>query len=465
MQTSVKTPLNTNEKRAISGLASLYGLRMLGLFMVLPVMPIFLRDYPGAAPLLIGLTIGIYGLTQAVLQIPFGWLSDKFGRKPLIYFGLAIFALGSCVAALADSIYIMLLGRALQGAGAIASVLMALLADLTRDEKRTQAMASVGISIGMAFIVAMTAGPLLAGFIGLAGLFWLTAIFSVLGILVVKFYVPNPAKQSQHLDAGINKSQLAGVLLNPQLLRLDFSILILHLILTAMFVALPQVLLNFGFGLTSHSFIYLATMLGGFVLMIPLIIIGETKGKMKNMLLISISLLIAGLSLVAANLASWVLIAALLVFFIGFNLLEASLPSLISKQAPVVAKGTAMGVYSTSQFLGAFLGGFLAGSLLTFFSANLLFLALAGLAFIWLLVILGYQQPAILSTQVFTLGLSKEDETNQLTAELRQLAGVAEVALQLEEARGYLKIDRSLINQEDLNQLLAKFNPNSASNE
>ena len=167
----------------------------------------------------------------------------------------------------------------------------------------------------------------------------------------------------------------------------------------------------------------------------------------------------------AANLASWVLIAALLVFFIGFNLLEASLPSLISKQAPVVAKGTAMGVYSTSQFLGAFLGGFLAGSLLTFFSANLLFLALAGLAFIWLLVILGYQQPAILSTQVFTLGLSKEDEINQLATELRQLAGVAEVALQLEEARGYLKIDRSLINQEDLTRLLAKFNPNSASNE
>lgn len=450
-----KGGLTTIETRAISGLTGLYGLRMLGLFMVLPVMPLMLLNYPGAEPFLIGLAIGVYGLTQAALQLPYGWLSDKYGRKPLIYIGLIIFALGSVVAAMAESITVLLIGRALQGAGAIASVLMALLADLTRDEKRTQAMATVGISIGLAFIVAMALGPLLAGIIGLSGLFWLTAIFSLVGILVVKFWVPNAEGLRKHLDAGVDKQRLGQVLKNGQLLRLDFSILVLHLLLTAVFVSVPGLLHAAGFSLTQHSFIYLGTMLLGFALMIPLIIIGEKGRKMKAMLLLAVSFLIAALVLMATNLGVWSLLIGLLVFFTGFNLLEASLPSLISKQAPVEAKGTAMGIYSTSQFLGAFLGGMLGGLALQFVSAQYLFLGAAALCIVLLLVLLGFQQPRHLSSRIFTLPQLDAAALDEFKQRLVSLPGVIEVVFLAQENTGYLKLDQQELDAEALAQLLS----------
>lgn len=447
--------LSKVEVRAITGLAGLYGLRMLGLFMVLPVMPLLLLHYEGAEPFVIGLAIGVYGFTQALLQLPYGWLSDKFGRKPLIYTGLLIFALGSMVAAMADSLLWLIVGRALQGAGAIASVLMALLADLTRDEKRTQAMASVGISIGLAFIVAMAAGPLLAGWVGLSGLFWLTAVFSIFGMFIVWRWVPSPQRVRKHLDAGgVDTKQLGKVLLNPQLLRLDFSILVLHLLLTGVFIAVPGLLLDAGWTLTQHGFIYLATMLLGFGLMIPLIIIGEKGRKMKAMLLLAVSLIAMALILIPTNLGNWALLPGLLLFFTGFNLLEASLPSLISKQSPVQAKGTAMGIYSTSQFIGAFLGGILGGTILTYWGPQELLWSAAGLCLVWLLVLLGFKQPRHLSSRIFTLPKLVGEELENFKQQLVNTLGVVEVVFLEEEATGYLKLDRQQLDEQALNSLL-----------
>lgn len=443
------------EARAITGLAGLYGLRMLGLFMVLPVMPLLLLHYEGAKPFIIGLAIGIYGFTQALFQLPYGWLSDKFGRKPLIYAGLLVFALGSMVAAMADSLLWLVIGRALQGAGAIASVLMALLADLTRDEKRTQAMATVGISIGLAFIVAMAAGPLLAGWIGLSGLFWVTAVFSLLGILVVKYWVPTPQRVRKHLDAGIDKRHLVQVLVSPQLLRLDFSILVLHLLLTGVFIAVPGLLMEAGWSLTQHGFIYLATMLLGFGLMIPLIIIGEKGQKMKAILLVAVSLIALALLLIPTNLGNWALLPGLLLFFTGFNLLEASLPSLISKQAPVQAKGTAMGIYSTSQFIGAFLGGVLGGLILTYWGPQELLWSAAGLCLLWLIVLLGFQQPRHLSNRIFTLPKLSGEKLESFKEQLVNTLGVVEVVFLEEEATGYLKLDKQQLDEQALNNLLS----------
>lgn len=448
--------MSSVEVRAVSGLAGLYGLRMLGLFMVLPVMPLLMDDFAGATPIAIGFAIGIYGFTQALLQLPFGWLSDRFGRKPLIYLGLALFALGSLVAAQADTLLGVILGRALQGMGAIASVLMALLADLTRDEKRTQAMATVGISIGLAFIAAMALGPWLAGWLGLSGLFWLTAVLSCLGMLILWRWVPSPTQSRRHLDAGIDPHQLKQVITHPQLLRLDMSILILHLLLTAIFIAVPGLLLEAGWSLSQQGFIYLGSMLLGFVAMIPLIILGEKGHKMKAMLLVGFGLLALGL--VVLSLSGLGLLLGLWVFFVGFNLLEASLPSLISKQAPVRSKGTAMGVYSTSQFMGAFLGGILGGWLLTTWGVEILLWSAALASLLWLVGLLGFRAPRHLSSRVFHLPatLSGAEELFALERRLQQIKGVEEVVFLVEEATGYLKLDRRQLNEDELEQLLSE---------
>lgn len=449
--------LTAAEFRAITGLAGLYGLRMLGLFMVLPVMPLLLQEFEGATPVAIGLAVGIYGFSQAILQLPFGWLSDRFGRKPLIYLGLVIFALGSLVAALADgNLLVLILGRALQGAGAVAGVLMALLADLTRDERRTQAMATVGVSIGLAFIVAMALGPWLAGWVGLSGLFWLTALLSCLGLLVIWRWVPSPPRVRRHLDAGVDPARMLHVLRHPQLFRLNFSILMLHLLLTGIFIAVPGVLVESGWSLPQHGWIYLLTMLLGFVAMIPLIIVGEKGRKMKTMLLLAVFLLVAGLLLLACEVGRYLLLLGLWIFFIGFNLLEASLPSLISKQAPLEAKGTAMGVYSTAQFIGAFLGGVMGGWVLGCWGVTGVLLGAAMLCLFWLVVLLGFQQPRHLSSRVISLHESSRESLQRLQDELLSVPGVVEAVFLVEEATGYLKLDRQQLDESQLDRVLAQ---------
>ncbi|MCG8668484.1 MAG: MFS transporter, partial [Pseudomonadales bacterium] len=326
--------------------------------MILPVFSVYGMALEGATPLLVGVAIGAYGLTQALLQVPFGLASDRFGRKPVIIAGLVIFLIGSVVAAYADNIYGVIFGRALQGAGAIASAVMALLADLTRDDNRTKAMAMVGASIGVSFALALILGPLLAGYDGLAGLFWLTAHLAGLGILITIFLVPTPVSSQWHRENRPVLGQFSEVMRNRELLRLDFGVFLLHLTLTASFVAVPLMMVSqLEFANQEHWKLYLPVMLVAFIFMVPLMIVAEAKRRIKEVFLLAILLLGCGLLMLYLYRDSlWQVAIGLFVYFWAFNLLEAMLPSLVSKIAPPGSKGTSMGVYSASQFMGAFVG-------------------------------------------------------------------------------------------------------------
>lgn len=380
--------MNDSERRAVATLASVYAIRMLGLFMVLPVFALLGPELTGATPALVGLAIGIYGLSQACLQVPFGALSDRLGRKRLIYIGLVIFAAGSLVAGASDHIIGVIVGRALQGAGAIASVLMALVSDLTRSEQRTKAMASIGVTIGLSFSLSLILGPLLSHFTGLSGIFYMTAALAMVAMVIVWKLVPNPpamVTEGEHLPA---RAMLGQVLRDQRLLRLDFGIFALHMALTALFIQVPVMLSErLELAVDSMWWFYLTVMVTSFFAMVPFIILGEKKQQMKTVLFGAVALL------VIATMALWQwstsLTAAwfgLFFFFMAFNLLEASLPSLISKESPAGAKGTAMGVYSTSQFFGAFLGGAAGGAMAGWAGADGVFGLMVIVLLAWLVV-------------------------------------------------------------------------------
>lgn len=386
-------PLNTspnmtpNERRASGTLASIFALRMLGLFLVLPVFAIEARRYPGGDdPALIGLAMGIYGLTQGVLQIPFGVASDRLGRKRVIVFGLLVFALGSVLAASADTLMGLLAGRALQGAGAVSAAVTALLADLTRDTVRTKAMALVGASIGLMFALSLVLSPLIAAYIGLSGLFALTVVLALLGVAVVIWAVP--VEPHMHKDAA--RGGLVQVLRNPALLRLNFGVFVLHAVQLAMWVAIPAFLVQAGLASDDHWRIYLPAVLGSFVLMGGLLFPLERRGFLRAVFLASIALIalvqvvLLWVSSGAPSIAAlaWLLFA----FFCGFNVLEATQPSLVSRLAPAASRGAAMGVYNTLQSLGFFAGGWLGGQLVKNHGTQGLFLSSAGLMALWLVV-------------------------------------------------------------------------------
>lgn len=436
--------MNALEKRSVSALASVYAMRMLGLFMVMPVFMLLGNDLDGATPALLGFAIGAYGLSQALLQIPFGMLSDRVGRKRMIYIGLVLFAAGSLLAASTDSIYVVIAGRILQGAGAIASVLMALLSDLTREEERTKAMATVGISIGLSFSVSLVLGPLIGSVWGLSGIFYVTAALAAIAVVVVHRVVPTPHQHRISADTHPAREMLGKVLSDRRLLRLDFGIFALHLVLTALFLAFPSILQdNLGLASRSHWWFYLSVMVTSFFAMVPFIIIGEKKRKMKPVLCGAIALLMlatAGLASVAVGLlAAWGL---LFFFFMAFNLLEASLPSLISKEAPAASKGTAMGVYSTSQFMGAFLGGALGGVLLEQFGLTGVLWFMVAVLGIWFLVALTMPSPGYTSSFVLQLQQAVAGEYDEIDDSLRRLPGVQDVVIVEGAATAYLKVDR-----------------------
>jgi len=449
--------MTAGEKRATLGLAGVYGFRMLGLFLILPVFALFAEQLPGATPLLTGLAVGIYGLSQALLQIPFGLLSDHIGRKPVIFGGLLLFALGSAIAASADDVWMVILGRAVQGSGAIAAAVMALAADLTREENRTKAMATIGMTIGASFMIAMMAGPVLGRLIGISGIFWLTAVLALLGIALVALVVPTPTRSRVHRDAETVPAMFRRVLSNGDLLRLDFGIFSLHLILTALFLAVPLVLRDLGLEPLQHSTLYLPVMLGSIALMIPFVILAEKRGLMKQIFLGAVaSLAFAQFALGLFADQFWGFVAALFLFFTAFNLLEATLPSLVSKVAPVDAKGTAMGVYSTSQFGGAFVGGLLGGWVHQQFGLAAVFQAGALVGVVWLLLASGMRKPGRYASRLVNFGVMGPDGAGDLAGRLRGVPGVIEAVVVADEGVAYLKVDRDRLDDVALDEIVAR---------
>ncbi|MGR6871391.1 MFS transporter [Pseudomonas sp. HK3] len=442
------------ETRTVTTLALIYALRMFGLFMVLPVLALFAQDYQGASASLVGVAIGVYGLTQACLQLPFGVWSDRIGRKPVIILGLALFSLGSALAAMADDIWLLILGRALQGAGAVASTLMALMTDLTREENRTKAMASIGASIGLSFTLAMVVGPLLASWMGLSGLFMLTGVLSLFAIVLLIVVVPTPRQQVRSRDVRAFISQLGDVFKDKQILRLSFGIFVLHAVLVACFVALPVALVEAGLLQAEHWKVYLPVMLVAFLMMVPFIIVGEKKKKMKQVLFIAVALLTFSVVLLGFELGSVMGISfALWLFFVAFNILEASLPSLVSKFAPAGFKGSAMGVYSTSQFLGAFVGGLLGGFLSQYYGLSAVFWGMVPLLIIWLLLVASMDKPQHLMSYMVKLVDTDSSNAPDIEHQLLDLPGVSEVIVILQEKAAYLKVDSKIFDPLKLKQI------------
>ncbi|EAQ98504.2 Arabinose efflux permease [Congregibacter litoralis KT71] len=380
-------PMTALERRVVAALALLYSFRMLGLFMALPLLALYAADMLGASPLMIGVALGAYGATQALLQIPLGWLSDKIGRKPVILGGLALFVLGSVVAALAESVPMIAVGRALQGAGAISGSVMALAADLTSEEQRTKAMAVIGISIGLSFALALICGPLLAAWGGLAAVFWMTAALAVLGMAIVLLGIPSAVART-HEGVGADRNMFRPVLKDPVLQRLNGSVFLLHFMLTASFLVVPAVIEgSMGVPRDSHWRVYLPVLVVSLLGMYPFLRLSERGGRPG--LALKLTVLIMPLSLAALFLGknTLLLYAALCGFFTAVNYLEAALPSLVSKAVFAHGKGTAMGIYATCQFLGAFAGGTTGG--LVYGSGGLpalLWLVIAA-AILWLLLI------------------------------------------------------------------------------
>lgn len=379
------------EVRASASLASIFALRMLGLFLILPVFAVHARSIPGGdSPALVGLALGIYGLTQGVLQIPFGAASDRWGRKPVIVAGLLLFALGSFIGAFAHDIYWTIVGRSIQGAGAISAAITAFVADATREEHRTKAMAMIGGSIGLTFALSLVGAPPLYAALGMEGLFALTGFLALAAIAVVLWVVPAAPARIQHDDS----ASVASVAFDPQLLRLNFGIFALHAVQMAMFVVVPVLLVERAhLPLPKHWWVYLPVVLVSFALMMPPIIAAERKSRMRALFLGAVGLLFVvqlGLMAYAPSLA-WIA-AWLLLFFVGFNILEASLPSLVSRVAPSSAKGLALGIYNTTQSVGLFAGGALGGLVAARWGAQGVFACAAMIMALWWVIALGMRE-------------------------------------------------------------------------
>jgi MFS family permease len=385
--------MNPPELRASIGLASIFGLRMLGMFVILPVFAIYAETLRGGNNLtLVGIAIGAYGLTQALLQIPFGWLSDRYGRKPVIYCGLVIFAIGSFIAATAGSIHGVIFGRIVQGAGAISAVVIALTADLTREQHRTKAMAMIGSTIGLTFALSLVASPWLNQLIGVPGIFTMTGVLSLLAIGVV--YAVVPAAPPIAVPTAETGQGLLQLLCDPGLARLNFGIFALHAVLMALFIVVPLSLRSGGLGVDQHWQVYLPVMLGSIALMLPPVLMAERRGHLKSVFAGAIAVLLAGHLAMPWLLGSTAaIIVFLLIFFSAFNVLEAMLPSLTSKLAPPGAKGAAMGIYSSIQFLGTFVGAACGGYLYQRYGAHGIFIFDSVLLAIWLALAFGMTAP------------------------------------------------------------------------
>ena len=444
------------ELRATIGLAGVYGLRMFGLFIILPVFAFYAEDLPGGDNYtLVGIALGAYGLAQAILQIPFGWLSDRIGRKPVIYLGLILFAVGSLVAAVAVDIYWVIIGRVIQGAGAISAAVMALAADLTREEHRTKAMATIGMTIGMVFAISLAIAPALNQWIGVPGIFVLTGVLAVLAMLVVKQIIPDPQISRFHSDTEVAATRFRDVLRDRQLLRLNYGIFALHATLMALWLVVPLTLREAGMEANDHWQIYLPVLLLSVICIIPAIIYAEKKAKLKPVFIAAIAILLLGQILLAITTDSITATAiALWVFFTAFNLLEASLPSLISKIAPVGAKGTAIGIYSSTQFLGAFVGASIGGYLFGNFGSQSLYSFCGLLLVVWLVLATTMKTPAAVRSKMYSVQAMDLGQSKELSRRLAELPGVYEALVMVNEEVAYLKVDMQGFDETSVIKLL-----------
>ncbi|MFQ3288912.1 MAG: MFS family permease [Alteromonadaceae bacterium] len=451
------TGLNNIEKRAAFSLATVFGLRMLGLFMILPVFAIYGEELSGYSPIWLGLAIGAYGLTQALLQIPMGILSDKYGRKPIILIGLVIFCFGSIVAAMSDTIYGVVIGRSIQGMGAIASAVLALAADLSREEQRPKVMATIGMFIGVSFTVAMVVGPIVAEAFGLSGLFWFTAVLTVLAMVMIQFMVPNSVHRAPRGDNVALPAQLSKLIKHPQLTRLNWGVFILHMALTACFITLPKQFVDNGLALEQHWQLYLPVLLGSFFIMVPFMIIAIKKQREKLMFTFAVTLLTLSLLLMWALPSSfWSLVLSVGLFFTAFNYLEATMPSILSRIAPAGVKGSVMGIYSSSQFLGAFTGGLIGGILASNFGEKSIFLVMALFSLFWVLAAATMKPLKKSKSYSIATNINTEEQANDIAEQLISMPGVLEATLMHSEAVAYMKVDEKLV---DLQKIRGLLNP------
>lgn len=409
--------------------------------MVMPVLAVAAMDYPDYSPLLVGLAVGGYGLTQAALQIPMGMMSDKWGRKPVILLGLSVFAIGSFVAANADTMAWMIVGRILQGAGAIAGAIMALATDVSRESQRAKVLAIIGIAIGFSFYIAVIVGPLIANRFGLSGVFAVTGLLAILCIPLVKWVVPN----SEPLSSGETlpqKGQLGQLILSKQLWRLNVSVLILHMLITLLFVQLPVTLTDFDMSLSEHWRMYLPVLGASVVGLI--IMMGAARGRTPKSLLL-LGALFMGSAFFALGISSanwWLTTAAVILFFTGFNYLEANFPALVSSIAPAGQKGTAMGIYASFQFFGAFLGGMISGVVTDVWSPNTAYMVGAASTLLWLYIISGIKEVSRVKRVMMNVENPDASAQNTLKEQLLTVPGVLEVTFNTQSDAVYLKVDR-----------------------
>ena len=442
MQISEK--MSSAERRSTISLAAIYGLRMLGMFLILPIFAIYAQTLEGGHDhTMVGLALGAYGLTQVLLQLPFGIASDKYGRKKVIYAGMLIFVVGSVVAAMGTDIITVIIGRAIQGAGAVSAVVMALVADSTREEHRTKAMATIGGTIGVTFALSLVAGPLLNQSIGVSGIFWMTAILAIFAIGVVKFLVPDPVNSHFHSDTETAPRKIKEVLRNTQLLRLNFGAFSLHAAQMAMFVVVPFALKETsGMSENQHWLVYLPVLTISFVMMLPAIIYGEKRAKLKPVFIGAVATMLFAQLLFAANIHHfWGVVMALFFYFLAFNLLEATLPSLISKMAPAASKGTAIGIHNTAQSLGIFIGAVAGGFLSGNYGFSSVFIFCSVLMAIWLISTFGMKTPPSVKTKMYHVEALGEKQAATLKQTVENMDGVEEVAVLAQESTLIVKIN------------------------
>jgi MFS family permease len=449
--------MSAQELRASISLSGIFGLRMLGMFVILPVFAIYAERLPGGDNLtLVGVAIGAYGLTQAVLQIPFGAWSDRYGRKPVIYAGLLIFAAGSFVAAAAPNIYIVILGRVMQGAGAISAAVMAMAADLTRDEHRTKVMAMIGSTIGATFALSLVASPWLNKVIGVPGIFALTGVLALAAMAVVYGLVPDVRDDNKRAPARLGLAGLWNVLRDAQMARLYYGVFALHALLMALFIAVPFSLRDAGLALDQHWKVYLPVMLGSFALMLPAVLHSGGSGRTRNVFIASVALLLlTQLAMPWFSGGVWLIAFYLLLFFTAFNILEASLPSLVTRMAPAGIKGTAIGVFSSLQFFGTFLGAVAGGFLYGQWGVAGVVILDVLLLVIWLGLAFGMKVPPALSARTYSLPKLGQGREGSLLSDLRAVPGVHEALVNPGENMLHLRVDSASFDEQNVLKLIA----------